>query len=150
MTCSEGTNQANARSAWVCGCDPGAKHHCESYPLCCFGRNEDYDGPEPVETQTVPKATTEHSASFAAIMDRFEPDRVSIVMALVEAELRRALELHPRPQVSLHEAYAVLLEEVDELWDVVKRKHDSTRLIEARMKATQVAAMAARLLHDIQ
>lgn len=45
---------------------------------------------------------------------------------------------------SLHEGYAVLLEEVDELWEEVKKKnHDSSKLHE---EAVQVAAMALKFL----
>ena len=48
-----------------------------------------------------------------------------------------------------HEGYAVLLEEVDELWEAVKmnQKHPerTTRITD---EATQVAAMAMRILVD--
>ena len=39
---------------------------------------------------------------------------------LVEKELNRARTKHPQNQVSLHESYGVILEEVDEFWDLVK------------------------------
>jgi chromosome condensin MukBEF complex kleisin-like MukF subunit len=48
-----------------------------------------------------------------------------------------------------HEAYAVLLEEVDELWDNIKlnqRTENRTELI--KEEAIQVAAMAIRLIYD--
>ena len=50
---------------------------------------------------------------------------------------------------SAHEGFAVLLEEVDELWDVVKlkqRNRERNKLM--RAEAIQVAAMAIRFLHD--
>lgn len=46
---------------------------------------------------------------------------------------------------SAHEGYAVLLEEVDELWDEIKSM-DRERL---REEAVQVAAMALRLILDV-
>ena len=48
-----------------------------------------------------------------------------------------------------HEGYAVLLEEVDELWENVKlnqKNKDRNRLI--KEEAIQVAAMAIRLIYD--
>jgi len=50
---------------------------------------------------------------------------------------------------SLHEAYAVVLEEVDELWEEVKRSQKNQEHVElARREAIQVAAMAIRLIFD--
>lgn len=48
---------------------------------------------------------------------------------------------------SAHEGYAILLEEVDELWDEVKKRHKSNRRM--RAEASQVAAMAIRFMIDI-
>jgi NTP pyrophosphatase (non-canonical NTP hydrolase) len=49
-----------------------------------------------------------------------------------------------------HEAFAVLLEEVDELWEAVRMKQrDPNRNEEMRREATQVAAMAIRFIHDV-
>lgn len=46
-----------------------------------------------------------------------------------------------------HEGWAVIFEEVDELWDEVKqRNHDGTRMAD---EATQIAAMALRFLVDV-
>ena len=60
------------------------------------------------------------------------------------------MKLH-RPMRSAHEGYAVILEELDELWDEVKKnpsKHP--RLKEAmRSEAIQVAAMAVRFIIDV-
>ncbi len=63
----------------------------------------------------------------------------------VVAELERATNLHG-PMSSPHEGYAVLQEEVDELWEEVKdRDLDQRRL---RAEAIQVAAMAIRFIMD--
>lgn len=50
-----------------------------------------------------------------------------------------------QPFNSPHEGFAVLKEEVDELWDLVKQ--DATRA-ELAAEAKQVAAMALRFLTD--
>ena len=47
---------------------------------------------------------------------------------------------------SAHEAFAVLLEEVDELWDEVKKRNQSIDLM--RAEAAQVAAVALCFLTD--
>lgn len=67
---------------------------------------------------------------------------------LVIDECSMAMSKHS-PFASAHEGYAVLKEEVDELWDVIKRKPDSTRKDEMRAEAIQVAAMALRFLIDV-
>ncbi len=49
-----------------------------------------------------------------------------------------------------HEGYAVLLEEVDELWDAIKlnQKRHPYRIAKIKEEAIHVAAMAIRLIHD--
>jgi len=47
---------------------------------------------------------------------------------------------------SNHEGYAVILEELDELWDEIKKQHPNNELI--RKEAIQVAAMAVRFILD--
>lgn len=46
---------------------------------------------------------------------------------------------------SAHEGYAVIKEELDELWDVIKSTHDYRNMQD---EARQVAAMALRFLVD--
>lgn len=62
---------------------------------------------------------------------------------LVRAELDRATEKFP-PFASPHEGYAVLLEEVDELWTEIKSHGPGIE-----DEAIQVAAMALRFLVDV-
>jgi hypothetical protein len=66
------------------------------------------------------------------------------ILRLVSAELRRAT-LKFDAFNSAHEGYAVLLEEVDELWTEIKR-NDHARTMQ---EAVQVAAMALRFLQDV-
>lgn len=70
-------------------------------------------------------------------------DKISRVMLLVESELRRATAKFG-PFHSTHEGYAVILEELDEMWDEVKGNQPKLAVLEA----VQVAAMAARFVVD--
>jgi hypothetical protein len=65
------------------------------------------------------------------------------------SELEWALGKFP-PMASAHEGWAILREEVDELWDAVKA-HQSMpdREIQMRAEAIQVAAMALRFVLDV-
>ena len=56
-----------------------------------------------------------------------------------------------RPMASAHEGYAVILEELDELWAYVKRKQATHGALktEMRYEACQVAAMAVRFMLDV-
>ena len=67
---------------------------------------------------------------------------------LVWRELADAREKYPTPFRSLHEAYAVLLEEVEEFWIVVREKNQSEEA--ALTELTQIAAMAQRAAEDLQ
>lgn len=64
------------------------------------------------------------------------------------AELRAARTKFA-PFNSAHEGYAVILEELDELWEEV-RKNQKVRSVERmRKEAIQVAAMALRFIEDV-
>ena len=66
----------------------------------------------------------------------------------VSDELRKARSKF-NPLNSAHEGYAVLLEEVDEVWDEVK-KNDSRRDYAAMYRElVQVSAMAQRMAEEI-
>lgn len=74
--------------------------------------------------------------------------QIDHLLAHVAAEVVRAEANNP-PMHSAHEAYCVLLEEVDELWDWV-RVRDDARSHEAMMKeCIQIAAMALRFVRDV-
>lgn len=61
-------------------------------------------------------------------------------------EVDRAMQKHKKGFNSPHEGFAILNEEVDELWDEVKaQKHSAAAM---REEAVQVAAMALRFLMD--
>ena len=67
---------------------------------------------------------------------------------LVDEELAKVRGKH-RPQQSVHEGYAILLEEVDEFWDEVKKKQ-SNRDPEAMLsELVQIASSAQRTAEDV-
>ena len=72
--------------------------------------------------------------------------RIDFVLDQVRAELLRAKAKHPGKLASPHEGYAILAEEVDELWDDVKADRKAG---EAHKEAIQVAAMAVRFVMEI-
>jgi hypothetical protein len=76
-----------------------------------------------------------------------EEDQVKDLYGDLERELDFATSEFP-PMNSAHEGYAVLLEEVDELWDHVKAKQKSRDIVGMKKEAIQVAAMALRFVND--
>ena len=71
------------------------------------------------------------------------------IVAEVLAELEAARTTFA-PMNSAHEGYAILREEVDELWDEVKcHPATSGRTRRMRAEAIQVAAMAIRFVLDV-
>lgn len=67
----------------------------------------------------------------------------------VETELLRAQNKFA-PMNSAHEGFAILKEEVDELWDEVRCRPDTLgRTARMREEAVQVAAMAIRFIQDV-
>lgn len=73
--------------------------------------------------------------------------RVKHECLLVAEDLERAqMEFHPF--ASPHEGWAVIREEVDELWELVKA--DNGRSPKALKEARQVAAMAVRYIIDLE
>lgn len=65
----------------------------------------------------------------------------------VAVEIAKARAKHP-PINSLHEGYAVLLEEVDEFWEIVKMQSKDRDRAALRNELVQIAAMAQRIAED--
>jgi len=65
----------------------------------------------------------------------------------VKDELVKAKNKYPDDFNSSHEAYAVILEEIDELWDEIKKKEPNYD--DMRKEAIQATAMLCRLLVEI-
>lgn len=82
--------------------------------------------------------------SIEAIQEQREPD----FFDLARREMARAREKFPNRQSGLHEGYAVLLEEVDELWECVKAQRADQDPHHILVECIQVAAMAGRMAED--
>lgn len=65
----------------------------------------------------------------------------------VDAEIGRA-KRHGIKFASLHEAYAVILEELDEIWDITRLKRKDRSEEELRKEFIQLAAMAFKALNS--
>lgn len=81
--------------------------------------------------------------------------RLSTIASEIQIEVEKAVQKH-RAMHSAHEGYAVILEELDELWDLVKmntKKMDAPTLTIhnkcLREEAIQVAAMGMRFVLDV-
>ena len=79
-------------------------------------------------------------------IDLSEEDNVFIDMA---EELDRATMVFG-PMHSSHEAYAVILEELEEFWDEVKQKPARRDKAAMRKELIQVGAMCARTILDLE
>lgn len=80
--------------------------------------------------------------------------KVNLQIDRIRGELGRAMKLHA-PMNSPHEAYAVILEEIEEFWDDVKinpKKLDehekAKRIAHMQMELLQIAAMCIRTTID--
>lgn len=80
-------------------------------------------------------------------LDMPAPSIVAIRLE-VRDELNRAQKLFS-PFNTAHEGYAVMLEEVDELWAHVKMNQKKRDLVAMRKEAIQIAAMAMRFALDV-
>jgi hypothetical protein len=74
--------------------------------------------------------------------------RIGSALADTVAEIEMATSKFP-PMNSAHEGFAVLKEEVDELWEHVKQKQGTRDIAKMRREAIQVAAMAIRFVADV-
>ena len=72
--------------------------------------------------------------------------KLDIIFGLIRVEMHEATAKFG-DFASRHEGYAVILEEMDELWDEIKRKDQ--RSVAIQREAVQVAAMAVRFLLDV-
>lgn len=74
--------------------------------------------------------------------------RIDEVLKQIEEEYLRASDLYPDLH-SNHEAYAVIKEEVDELWDEIKKSKDTKGNNQIRNELIQVGAMVVRYLENL-
>lgn len=68
--------------------------------------------------------------------------------AIDEAE--RAINKYKRPYASAHEFYGVLQEEIDELWDEIKKRAENRDIEKMRKEAIQCTAVLMRFINEIE
>lgn len=106
------------------------------------------------------KVQTEHVADLMASSlvrpelkvpseEGFDSQKAHDVANSIVTELIRAKSLFPAKFVNQHEAYAVVLEEIDELWAEIKKNQRNYDLEAQRKEATQAAAMLVRLIVEL-
>ena len=73
------------------------------------------------------------------------------VLEKITAEVFRAKSIHPNNFYNTHEGYAVIKEEIDELWDEIKinPKKENYSLFKIRSEAIQSAAMLVRFIVEL-
>ena len=67
---------------------------------------------------------------------------------LVAKEIKKARELHG-PMRSVHEGYSIILEELDEVWEEVKKKTKERDMESLLKELIQVAATAQKMAEDV-
>ena len=82
--------------------------------------------------------------------ERALEENISKVVDVVVGELEKAMCKHG-PISSQHEAHSVILEELQEFWEEVRKAQNSKVVsVEARKELVQIAAMAIRTLIDLK
>ena len=76
-------------------------------------------------------------------------NKIERVVKLCSDELIRARAMH-RDMNSAHEAYAVILEELDEFWEEVRMKKENRSKERMRTELIQTAAMCLRAVIDLR
>ena len=82
--------------------------------------------------------------SFPAILPTIGND----LTEEIDDELHSAKK-HGTTFASLHEGYAVILEELDEIWDVTRQKKMDRDRNALRKEFIQLAAMAVKAIHSL-
>ena len=85
--------------------------------------------------------------SWFTLMGKKYTDNLTKSLSLVEGEVLRAKSKYPENFNSFHEGYAVILEEMDELWDEIKKKNMDK--VKVKEEAIQTAAMLLRLITEL-
>jgi hypothetical protein len=88
-----------------------------------------------------------NATGVVAMSTETEARGIGRFLDAMENELNEAMGAHP-PINSTHEGYSVILEELDEFWDEVKRKRAERDSGAMYAELVQIAAMAARTAVD--
>ena len=71
------------------------------------------------------------------------------ILKTIFAEYQNAKEHYPKDFSSHHEAYGVILEELDELWTNIKKKEKDYDKTAMRKEAVQLGAMVLRYIVEL-
>ena len=74
--------------------------------------------------------------------------RIDEALKQIENEYLRATDLYPNLH-SNHEAYAVIKEEFDELWDAIKKNKGTKGNKQIKTELIQIGAMVIRYLENL-
>ena len=92
------------------------------------------------------------AAAISEIADDMRSAGITTEVDGFEGHKRRSLDRakrHGEVFASLHEAYAVMLEELDEVWDITRMKRSQRTEPELRKELIQIAAMAVKALQSM-
>lgn len=76
-------------------------------------------------------------------------EKLEVALHDIKEEVISAKAVYKEDFVNQHEAYAVILEEVDELWAEIKKNQKVYDLFAQRKEAKQAAAMLVRLMVEL-
>jgi hypothetical protein len=82
----------------------------------------------------------------STVRENYELD---VILRVIGREVKAAEAKFPEMN-SAHEAFAVMQEEIDEVWEIVKQKQSVRDLDHLQKELVQVAAMAVRFIKMIQ
>ena len=117
-----------------------------------YGERTDAEGTRVVMARNEAGYPSEFTVSEWVTMEIYEtettPSATPGFVVNVQLELQRARAKHA-PINSLHEGYAVIAEELDELWDQVRMKSELRDIGVVYHELIQIAAMAQRTAEDV-
>jgi hypothetical protein len=82
-------------------------------------------------------------------VDVIQKDNYEVALNDVFKEVRRAKSIYKEDFHNQHEGYAVILEEIDKLWDEVKKNQRNYDIPAQRKEAIQCAAMCIRFIAEL-
>lgn len=83
----------------------------------------------------------------AVPLEMLSRDRAATLL-VISREVERS-KMHGEKFASLHEAYAVMLEELDEVWDLTRMKKRDRDPAAIRKELIQLAAMAVKAIESV-
>ena len=128
----------------------GSKEHTSTLMgfILNMNKKEDYKDLNQCECTACGNKHLAHDrVSWFTLMGKKYTDNLTKSLSLVEGEVLRAKSKYPENFNSFHEGYAVILEEMDELWDEIKKKNMDK--VKVKEEAIQTAAMLLRLITEL-